>query len=139
VFDFILAAYRAVADEDADVIAAEVRHLDAALAEMALSHPGEKDLIVAGQLHLEAAELALLTAATVRTGGAGAALNLLGEPAPVLRDHVLVRDPRTSAQTSEGSAIDVRDAVGSPLLFRDTVSDHLPVALRLRVGGRDDD
>lgn len=139
-FDFILAVYRAVSSEDAGTVADEVRHLDAALDEMASQRPGERDIIVAGQFHLEASELALVTTAALRSEGAGASLNLLGEPSPVLRDHVLVRDPYATREiSSPGSAVDVRGFAATPQDFRNTVSDHLPVAVQVDIPSRDDD
>lgn len=139
-FDFLLAAYRAVSAEDAGAVAAEVRHLDTALDEMAIQRSGERDIIVAGQFHLEASELALVTNAAVRSEGGGASLNLLGEPSSALRDHILVRDARATREISTpGAAVDVRGFAASPQDFRNTVSDHLPVVVQIDIPARDDD
>ncbi len=139
--DFMLAAYRATwAGGDTDVIAAEVSHIDAAFAEMSRARPGERDLILAGQLNLESVELRTLTAAAVRSEGSGSTLNLLGEPTYGLRDHILVYDAVATAEMDgNGTVLDVRGVADSPREFRRSVSDHLPVMVRLRATGPDDD
>jgi len=131
---FMLGAYRATSAENGDDIAAEVALLDAVFAAMSRARPDVRDLIIAGQFHLEAAEIESVTAALVRTRGGGAALNLLGEPTQGLRDHVVVRDADTTTETNgDSSVLDVRGGAASPRDFRRSVSDHLPVMLRLRV------
>jgi hypothetical protein len=137
---FVVAAYRATSAEDADDIAAEIAHIDDVFAAMSQARPGLRDLIIAGQFHLEAAEIETVTSADVRTRGGGAALNLLGEPTQSLRDHVLVRNADTTTEsTSDSSVLDVRNAAASPREFRRSVSDHLPVMLRFRVSAPEAD
>ena len=134
--EFVLAVYRATWAEDADVIAAEVAQIDDVFAAMSRARPGATDLIVAGQFHLETVELQTLTKAFVRTHGPGVALDLRGEPTRGLRDHVVVYDQRTATEMSaDGFVFDARSAVTSPSKYRQTVSDHLPLLLRLRVSG----
>ncbi len=137
--DFILAAYRATwAGGDTDAIAVEVANIDWALGEMASGDAGGRDVIVAGQLNLDTVELELFTSATIVTEGSGASLNLLGEPTFGLRDHILLRQPAaTIATIGPGRVLDVRGVASSPREFRRTVSDHLPVAVTIRIPPRD--
>ncbi len=138
--DFVLAVYRAtLADGDADAILAEVGHVDAVLDAMLRAAPGEADLILAGHINLQSAELALATKAVDRARGIGSSLNLLGEVAPGLRDHILVHDASsTNELMGFGAVLDVRDVVGSPREYRRTVSDHLPVMIQFRTAVDDD-
>ncbi len=139
--DFMLAAYRARwADGDTEAIAEEVDHIDDVFAAMSVAREHETDLVIAGQLNLESVELRTVTAAADRTQGTGSALNLLGNPSHGLGDHILVHSSRATAEMiGNGSVLDVREVAGSPREFRRTVSDHLPVMVRIRSSGPDDD
>jgi hypothetical protein len=139
--EFLLAAYRATwADGDAAAVASEVAHLDEVFAAMAAARPGEKDLVVAGDLNLRPAELPLATAAVDRTRGTGSTLDLRGERSADLYDHVLV--PSVGAvpeMVGDAEVLDVRALADSPRDFRRTASDHLPIMVRLRFTGPDGD
>ena len=139
--DFLLAVYRApVADDDAAEVAAEVSHLDDVFTAMQLARPGEDDLIIAGDFHLESVELPHSLHATDRTRGGGSVLDLLGERTARLPDHILVHDPRATAEVlGDAEALDVRGVAPSHQAFYQTVSDHLPIMVRLRISGPDDD
>jgi hypothetical protein len=139
--DFLLAVYRApTADGDAAETAAEVGHLDEVFTAMRLARPGEDDLIIAGDFHLESVELPRVTSAADRTRGDGSLLNLLGDRNPSLPDHILVSDPRATAEMlGDAEPLDVRGVAPSNAEFYRTVSDHLPIMVRLRSSGPDDD
>ena len=139
--DFLLAAYRATwADGDAAEVAREVAHLDQVFAAMAAARPGEKDLIVAGDLNLRSVELPLATAAVDRTRGTGSTLDLRGERSADLYDHVLVRSAGAVPEmVGDAEVLDVRGLAASPRDFFRTASDHLPIMVHLRVTGPDSD
>jgi Endonuclease/Exonuclease/phosphatase family len=139
-FDFLLAAYRAPwADGDAADVAAEVARLGDVFAAMKLARPGEDDLIIAGDFNLESVELRRNVHAADRTQGQGSVLNLNGDRTARLPDHILVYDARATAELlGNAEAVDVRGAAPSAAEFYRTVSDHLPIMVRVRVG-RDDD
>jgi hypothetical protein len=139
--DFLLAAYHAPwADGDAVEIAAEVAQLDDVFTAMKSTRPGEEDLIIAGDFHLESVELAEVTRATDRTRGTGSVLNLLGNRTANLPDHILVFDSGGSVELlGDAEVVDVRGAARSNKEFYRTVSDHLPIMIRIRVTGPDDD
>jgi hypothetical protein len=139
--DFLLAAYRApVADGDAGDVAAEVAHLDDVFTAMKLARPGEDDLIIAGDFHLESVELPEATRAADRTRGDGSLLNLLGQRTASLPDHILVYDSHATAELlGDAAPLDVRGVAPSNAEFYRTVSDHLPIMVRLRASGPDDD
>jgi hypothetical protein len=139
--DFLLAAYRApFADGDAAVAAADVARLGDAFTAMKLARPGEDDLIIAGNFNLESVELAHVLKASDHTIGDGSKLNLLGDRTSTLPDHILVFDDlATTELLGEAEALDVRGIAPSHEEFYRTVSDHLPIMLRLSTFGRDDD
>ena len=138
--DFLLAAYRAPwADGDAADVAAEVAQLGDVFTAMQLARPGEDDLIIAGDFNLESIELRQNVHAADRTQGQGSVLNLLGDRTARLPDHILVYDERATAELlGNAEAVDVRGVAPSAGEFYRTVSDHLPIMVRLRVGSDDD-
>jgi Endonuclease/Exonuclease/phosphatase family len=140
-FDFLLAAYHArSAEGDAAEVAAEVTHLDDVFTAMQLARPGESDLIIAGDFNLESVELPPAIHALDRTRGEGSVLNLLGNRTASLPDHVLIYDARATAELfGDAEAVDVRGLVASNADFYRTVSDHLPIVIRLRAFRPDHD
>ena len=139
--DFILAAYHATwADGDQEEIFDEVLNLDGVFTAMGQAKPGEGDLLIVGDFNLIPDILNLAIAVADRTEGSGSTLNLNGDRTTNLYDHVLVHD---EAATSEmvGNAV-VLNRIGmaaSPKVFYQTVSDHLPIMVRVRSSGPDDD
>jgi hypothetical protein len=137
--DFLLAAYHAP-EGDAGDVAAEVSHFGDVFSAMKLARPGEDDLIIAGDFHLESVELHQVTTATDHTSGGGSVLNLMGERTPSLPDHVVVYDPRATAELlGDAEALDVRGVAPSNAEFYRTMSDHLPIVVRMRATPPDDD
>jgi hypothetical protein len=140
-FDFLLAAYHARSGEgDAAEVAAEVEHLDDVFTAMQISRPGESDLIIAGDFNLESVELPTAVRALDRTHGEGSVLNLLGNRTAISPDHVLVHDSRATAELfGDAEVLDVRGLAASNAEFYRTVSDHLPIVIRLRAFRPDHD
>ena len=67
-------------------------------------------------------------------------LNTQGSRTDNLYDHVLVHDPNATAEMIGNAVVlDVRGVSSSPKDFYQTVSDHLPIMVRMRAGGPDDD
>ena len=140
-FDFLLAAYRADwGDGDLSAVAAEVGQLDAVFAAMRSARPGEGDLLIAGDFNLDPDDVRPLVKAALVTRGGGSTLDLRGERTANLNDQLLVLDPRATVEMRGMAEVqDVRPANGDARAFVRTVSDHLPVVLRLDAQGRDDD
>lgn len=140
-FDFLLAAFHATwAGGDSAAILAEARGLDAVAEEMAAARPGENDIFVLGDFNLVPARLAEATTLVDWTTGQGSTLNRSGAITTHLYDHVLVRSPELSPELrGRAEVLDVRDQVASPELFYRTVSDHLPIRVRLEPQALDDD
>jgi len=139
--DFMLAAYHATwSDGNEDEIVDEVSNLDSVFTAMGQAKPGEKDLLIVGDFNLIPTILDGVVSAADRTEGSGSTLNSNGDRTTNLYDHVLVND---QAATSEmvGNAV-VLNRIGlaaSPKNFYQTVSDHLPVMVRINSSGPDDD
>jgi len=139
--DFLLGIYHATwAGGERRIIRDEVAQLGLVFDEMSHARPGERDRLILGDFNLVPDELADILPYEDRTEGTGSTLNSDGEITDNLYDHVLVRDPvATSEMVGNAQVLDVRDVAGSPAEFYRTVSDHLPIAVRLRVDGEDDD
>ena len=139
--DFLLGAYHATwADGNEDEIVTEVSNLSAVFDEMAAARPGEKDLFIIGDFNLVPVILHGAVLAADRTEGTGSTLNSQGGRTANLYDHLLVQDEAASVEL-EGNAV-VLDEIGqaaSPKVFYQTVSDHLPIMVKLRSSGPDDD
>ena len=139
--DFILAAYHATWSEgNEDEIVEEVSNLDSVFTAMGQAKSGEGDLLVVGDFNLPSAVLREAVPAADRTEGTGSTLNFNGDRTINLYDHVLVHD---EAATTEmvGNAM-VLNRIGlaaTPRSFYQMVSDHLPVMVRVRSSGPDDD
>ena len=139
--DFLLAAYHATwADGNEDEIVAEVSNLNDVFAAMSAARPGEKDLLIIGDFNLVPAILHGTMAAADRTEGTGSTLNSQGGRTANLYDHLLVHDEAATAEL-EGNAVvlDELSQAASPKVFYQTVSDHLPIVVRMRSTGPDDD
>lgn len=139
--DFLLAAYRATsADGDAADVAAEVAHVGAVFAAMQRARPGEGDLLIAGDFNLEAVELPLPSPVAARSDGSGSLLDLRGEATGRRPDHILVYDGTATAELlGDATALDARGVAPTARAYYTTVSDHLPIMIRLRGDGADDD
>lgn len=139
--DFLLAAYRADwGDGDLTAVAAEVGGLDAVFAAMREAMPGEGDLFIAGDFNLGPDDVRPLVAAAPVVRGDGSTLDLRGERSELLADQILVLDPKASREMrGMGEVVDVRAAHGGARSFARTISDHLPVVLRLETRLPDDD
>jgi hypothetical protein len=138
--DVLLGVYHAVwAGGDADVIGAEVAHVDAVLSEMAGSASGERDVWLVGDFNLVGEDLAPLTAATSLVVGTGSTLNQVGEITANLYDHLLVRDLAASTElVGEARVLDVRPFAIANDVFYGSVSDHLPIVVPVHAVVDDD-
>jgi len=76
---------------------------------MRLARPGEEDLIIAGDFHLQSAELPHEIHATDRTRRDGSVLNRLGNRTPALLDHI-IRDYRSSRKAGLQFKINAKNA-----------------------------
>jgi len=138
-FDFVLAAYHAIwAGGDTAVTMAEVDHVDDVFASMAAACPGEEDLVIAGDFNLESDTIETLVDAHVLTQGSGSTLSDAGHISGNLIDHVLVRHASSTQEAGPALVLDVRSAASSFPVFRETVSNHLPVSARFTVSVDDD-
>jgi hypothetical protein len=139
--DFLLAGYHArCADGNKAEIKAEVDHIDDVFAAMAAARQGEGDIIIAGDYNLVPTDLRTVVAVEVTTQGTGSTLNSSGKRTSNLYDHLLVHDrQKTSEMIGDPEVVDVRSAAADDKSFYDTVSDHLPVLVRVRASGPDDD
>jgi ABC-type tungstate transport system permease subunit len=76
----------------------------------------------------------------VTTQGTGSTLNSSGGRTSNLYDHILVHDKQATAEMiGAPEVVDVRSVAADDKAFYDTVSDHLPIVVRLRASGPDDD
>jgi hypothetical protein len=139
--DFMLAAYHATwAEGDQEEIVEEVSNLDGVFAAMGQAKLGEGDLLIVGDFNLIPDILNLAIAVADRTEGTGSTLNIKGERTLNLYDHVLVHDEAaTSEMVDDAVVLNRIGLAATPKLFYQTVSDHLPVMVRLRSSGPDDD
>lgn len=139
-FDFLLAGYHAIfAEGDIDDITNEVRHLGEVFASMAATRQGERDLIISGDFNLVPGDLAMTISQAVRTIGTGSTLNGTGAVTANLYDHLVVFDlTATTEMIAPDEVLDVRHLASGNKVFFDTVSDHLPLVARFRIGADDD-
>jgi endonuclease/exonuclease/phosphatase family metal-dependent hydrolase len=144
--DFVLGAYHARwQDGDEAAIAGEVSHLGEVFAAMATAHPGERDLLLLGDLNLRPERLRrtvpFLDHTAVGAGaGRGSTLNHRGERTDNLYDHLLVHDPSASTELlGPATVMDVRGVAASPEAFFRHLSDHLPIVVKLDPSVADDD
>ncbi len=139
--DFLLGVYHARwADGNEIAILGEVNHVDEVMAGMAVARPGEKDIVLTGDFNLRPEALAGVTKASDRTTGEGSTLNLEGHVTANLYDHLLLRDEAASSEfLGNARVLDVRQVAVAGRVFYQTVSDHLPIVIEVRVGGPDDD
>jgi exonuclease III len=135
----MLAAYHASwAEGDSDVIAAEVADLTELVDAVHEARDGELDLFIMGDFNLVPADLArTVHFAAGRTEGAGSTLNMAGEITANLYDHLLVVHEDASAEVLGNC--EVRDVAASTADFLLTVSDHLPIVVRVAADARHDD
>ena len=140
-FDFLLAAYHARwADGNVEEISTEVGHLNDVFAAMEAARAGEKDIFIAGDFNLVPEDLQQAITVTDKTQGTGSTLNDQGERTDNLYDHFLVLDlEATSEMIGNPEVLEVRGVAASNKVFFRTVSDHLPVSVRMRCSGPDDD
>ncbi len=135
--DFLLGVYSA---PEQDAARKEADQLDVALAAMQALRSGQRDIILAGTFNLTAAALQDVIEARVRTKGAGSTLDPSGRLSASVHDHIIVLDEEaTTEMVDDPQVIDARSVAGSNLEFYEKCSDHLPVILRLRTTGPDDD
>lgn len=139
--DFLIAGYHArFENNDTDAIKSEVRHLSEVFQSMATSKTGERDLIIAGDFNLIPSNLQEIFPNGDKTNGTGSTLNYSGERTGNLYDHLLVNDEgATSEMIGNAEVLDVRGEASSNQIFFQTVSDHLPIMVRMRASGPDDD
>jgi endonuclease/exonuclease/phosphatase family metal-dependent hydrolase len=137
--DFLLAVYHARwGSGDPEDVAAEVAHLDQALAAQQSALPGERDLLVLGDFNLSPTSVAELLFATPRVRGTGSTLGADGEPSTNLYDQLWVADAiATRELAGDAWVLDARD--GDPAGYRQRVSDHLPLVALWRTDLADDD
>ncbi len=96
--------------------------------------------MIAGAFNLTPAQLQDVVEARVRTQGAGSTLSRDGELMMNLYDHMLVFDEEATSEVIDApQVLDVRGYATSGQEFYETCSDRLPVLMRLRASGPDDD
>lgn len=139
--DFMLAAYHATwSDGNEDEIVDEVSNLDGVFTAMGQSKPGEADLLIVGDFNLIPTILHEAVSVADRTEGSGSTLNSNGDRTTNLYDHVLVHDEAaTSEMVDDAVVLNRIGLAATPKVFYQTVSDHLPVMVRMRSSGPDDD
>jgi hypothetical protein len=149
--DFMLGAYHATwSDGNEDEIVDEVSNLKSVFMAMEQAKPGEADLLIVGDFNLVPSILhgAVLAAASGisprgaadRTEGSGSALNSNGDRTINLCDHILVHDEvATSEMVGNAVVLNRIGLAATPKIFYQTVSGHLPVMVRMRSSGPDDD
>lgn len=140
-FDFLLAAYHVRwADGKVSEISAEVHHLGDVFAAMEAARPGERDIFIAGDFNLVPDDLQQVITVTDRTQGSGSTLNDQGERTNNLYDHFFVLDQEaTSEMIGNPEVLDVRGSAANDKTYFNTVSDHLPIFVKMRCSGPDDD
>lgn len=140
--DFMLAPYHALSQSSGGVtgVKSEVHELSAVFSSMAAAQAGEQDLFVMGDFNLTPAQLATQFSSGDRTEGSGSTLNNQGLITGNLFDHLLVHDEGASNELiGNAEVLDVRGRAANDATFFSTVSDHLPIRIRLRAFGPDDD
>lgn len=139
-FDFLLAPYHARFSEgDIDDIQKEVKHVGEVFDAMAASKPGEYDLMVLGDFNLVPADLDEVLVREIPTAGTGSTLNRQGETTGNLYDHLVLHDATATTEIiGSPEVLDVKNRAANPRTYFDTVSDHLPIRAKFRVGPDDD-
>lgn len=139
--DFLLGAYHARSEDGAmSEIKDEADNIDVVFAAIQAARTGERDIIIVGAFNLAPAQLQDVVEARVRTQGAGSTLSRDGELTTNLYDHMLVFDEEATSEVIDSpQVIDVRGYATRIQEFYETCSDHLPILLRLRASGPDDD
>jgi hypothetical protein len=75
-----------------------------------------------------------------RTTSTGWTLNSSGNRTLNLYDHLLIYDTNaTSEMIGNAEVLDVRSKASSNAKFYQSVSDHLPIVVKMRSSGQDDD
>ena len=101
---------------------------------------GIRHKIILGDFNLTPPQLATVTTAADRTTGTGSTVNSSGDVTSNLYDHLLVHDETASTEiVGNARVLDVREVTTTNQLFFQTVSDHLPIVVQVRVAGPDDD
>jgi hypothetical protein len=138
--DFMIGVYSVPEAAENGDIEKMGQQLDAVFAAAQAARPSERDIIVAGTFNLSTAGLQDIVDARVKTKGTGSVLGPDGEPTSNLYDHMLIKDESTTIEALDPpQVLDVRNVAASKNEFYGTCSDHLPVLLRLRTTGPDDD
>lgn len=139
--DFLLAAYHAKwAGGNSTEIANEVSHLPEVFTSMTTARPNEGDLLIVGDFNLVPAKLHQTISYADRTNGSGSTLNYLGQRTGNLYDHLIVHDESASSELiGNAEVLDIRNVAADEQTFYSTVSDHLPIVIRMRASGADDD
>jgi len=137
----MLAAYHATwADGDQEEIVAEVSNLDGVFVAMGQAKPGKEDLLIVGGFNLIPDILDVAISTANRTEGSGSTLNYNGDRTLNLYDHVLVHDETAASEMIDDVVVINRIGLAAtPKVFYQTVSDHLPIMVRMRSSGPDDD
>lgn len=137
--DFLLAAFHATF-KSGSAINAEVARLGDVFQTLQAARPGERDLFIAGDFNRTPPQIAnLLPTLADRTEGVGSTLNDTGALTANLYDHLLVFDEAASTElVGNAQVLDVRAMVNSHAVFFRTVSDHLPIVVRLESSADDD-
>jgi hypothetical protein len=140
-FDFVLIGYHADYDSKLEKVASEVRHLDTALTQIKQICPEESDVFVLGDFNLASTILRTVTRHELLADDVGSTLGPLGERSRHQYDNVMFvgSRARTPELTRRAETLDLREEVGGPRVYKETVSDHLPVRLTLDLGAKDDD
>jgi hypothetical protein len=140
-FDFVLVAYHADYDSKVENVAREVRQLDTALTEIQRSCPDESDIFVLGDFNLAPTVLRTVTRHELLADDVGSTLGPLGERSRHQYDNVLFvgSRARTRELSRRAETLDLREELGGPRVYKERVSDHLPVRLTLDLGAKDDD
>ena len=139
-FDFMLAAYHARWKGGKQKIKEEVERLDEVFRAMSDMRPGEKDLIIAGDFNLTPSNMEEALGVRPAMSGLGSTLNASGARTRNIYDYILLHDADATTEMTEGpKIIDVRQFVASNKIYRDSVSDHLPVVAIFSSDGEDDD
>jgi len=138
--DFMLGAYHALHEGSATKIQAEVKHIDQVFLQMMRDKKDEWDLFLMGDFNLRPKKLLPCTEARDYTTASPSTLNSKGELGGNEYDHTLVMwDDESTELLGPAEVLDVRYYAASRKEFFETVSDHLPIRVRVRIDGVDDD
>ena len=138
--DFLFAIYHARwAEGDTADIQDEVESLPSVFSAMSAARPTERDLIISGDFNLVPIDLTEAISRPIDTSGSGSTMNSTGNVTTNVYDHIIASDPAaTSEMLGPASIVDVRGVSASNRVFFQTVSDHLPIVVKLKVGADDD-